>query len=136
MSRKNKKKREIKKQIQSLRAVSLFLILVITVLSTSIFLVGKNLKTYAQVRGESTFAINNKVNTSSYTNYSSDILDVEFVYDNTLFTISENSKYITLSTINGSLPFKAATIRKVSDKDIKDIYPDLKYLETVNDNGV
>jgi len=136
MSRKNKKKREIKKQIQSLRAVSLFLILVITVLSTSIFLVGKNLKTDAQVRGESTFAINNKVNTSSYTNYSSDILDVEFVYDNTLFTVSENPSYITLSTSNGNFPFKAATIRKVSDKDIKDIYPDLKYLETVNDNGV
>ena len=73
MSRRNKKKREIKKQIQSLRAVSLFLILVITVLSTSIFLVGKNLKTEEQVKGESTFAINNQVNTSSYTNYFSDV---------------------------------------------------------------
>jgi len=136
MSRRNKKKREIKKQIQSLRAVSLFLILVITVLSTSIFLVGKNLKTDEQVKGESTFAINNQVNTSSYTNYFSDVLDVEFVYDSNLFTVSENANYITLSTLNNSLPFKAATIRKVSDKDIKDIYPDLKYLETVNDNGV
>jgi len=136
MSRRNKKKREIKKQIQSLKAVSLFLTLVITVLSTSIFLVSKNLKTDAQVKGESTFAINNKVNTSSYTNYFSDILGIEFVYDNTIFTISENSNYITLSTLNGSLPFKAGTIRKVKDKDIKDIYPDLKYSETINDNGV
>lgn len=136
MSRRNKKKREIKKQIQSLRAVSLFLTLVITVLSTSIFLVSKNLQTDAQVKGESTFTINNKVNTNSYINYFSDILGVEFVYDNTLFTISENSNYITLSTLNGSLPFKAGTIRKVKDKDIKDIYPDLKYLETINDNGV
>ena len=136
MSRRNKKKREIKKQIQSLRTVSLFLTLVITVLSTSIFLVSKNLKTDAKVKGESTFTINNKVNTSSYTNYFSDILGVEFVYDNTLFTISENSNYITLSTLNGSLPFKAGTIRKVKDKDIEDIYPDLKYLETINDNGI
>jgi hypothetical protein len=139
MSRRNKKKREIKKQIQSLRTVSLFLTLVIAVLSTSIFLVNKNLKTDTQVKGESTFTVNNKVNTintNSYTNYFSDILGVEFVYDNTLFTISENSNYITLSTLNGSLPFKAGTIRKVKDKDIKDIYPDLKYLETINDNGV
>lgn len=136
MSRRNKKKREIKKQIQSLRVFSFFLILVITVLSTSIFLVSKNLKTDAQVKGKSTFTINNKVNTSSYTNYFSDILGVEFVYDNTLFTISENSNYITLSTLNGNLPFKAGTIRKVKDKDVKDIYPDLKYLETMNDNGV
>ncbi len=136
MSRRNKKKREIKKQIQSLKAVSLFLTLVITVLSTSIFLVSKNLKTDEQVKGESTFTVNNKVNTSSYTNYFSDILGIEFVYDNTLFTVSENSNYITLSTLNGSLPFKAGTIRKVKDKDIKDIYPDLKYLETINDNGV
>ncbi len=136
MSRRDKKKREIKKQIQSLKVVCLFLTLVITVLSTSIFLVSKNLKTDVQVKGESTFAVNNKVNTSSYSNYFSDILGIEFVYDNTLFTVSENSNYITLSTLNGSLPFKAGTIRKVKDKDIKDIYPDLKYLETINDNGV
>jgi len=132
MSRRDRKRRKLLKELQSLRVTSLFLLFTITILCTSIFLISKNLKKDTQVKG-----INiQTVNTGTESKYYSNTLDIGFTYDSTMFLISEDDKYISLSSIDTTLPFRSATIRKIKGKEITDIYPNLDYIETVQDNGV
>lgn len=136
MNRRNKKRKSVLKELQFLKTTSLFLLFVITLLSTGIYLISKNPVKNNDVKGINIYTPNSRINQENTTKYFSNALDIEFDYDNTVFSISERDKYITLSTINGIFPFKTATLRKIQDQDITEMFQNLEHIETINDNGV
>jgi len=129
------KRKKILKQINILKTNAIFLFGVIWLAAYGIFSLSGSIKRDGDVKGASTFVFN-EVNEKYQSKYVSTPLDLEFTYDNRLFTVSQKDDYLNLLPVDKDLPFLNPSIRTSSQKDVSKIFPNLNFVETVNIDNV
>ena len=130
-----RKKKKILNQINILKTNAFFLIGVVWLTSYGIFSLSNSINTDSDVKGASTFVFD-EINEKFLTKYVSSSLNLEFTYDNRLFTVQDKDDFLKLTPVDKDLPFLNSTIRTSEKKDISKIFPNLNFVDTVENNGI